>query len=111
MSLHKEISFEDAICEYLAAHGWLYADGDHAHYDRARALFPPDVLAWVQETQPKAWEILAKNHGAGAGDMLVVEFEASRYAIELQDRRTALVSATVTGRLDVCQLSAREAAA
>ena len=58
MSLHKEISFEDEICEHLAGHGWLHAEGDHADYDRARALFPPDVLAWVGETQPDAWETL-----------------------------------------------------
>ncbi len=35
MSLHHEISFETEICEYLAAHGWLYAVEDAAHYDRA----------------------------------------------------------------------------
>ena len=71
MSLHKEIHFEDEICGHLAANGWLYAEGDAAGYDRARALFPADVLAWVQETQPKAWEALAKNHGANAGDTLL----------------------------------------
>ena len=56
MNLHKEISFEDEICEHLAAHGWLYAEGDAAAYDRARALFPADVVAWVQATQPQAWD-------------------------------------------------------
>jgi len=71
MSLHKEIHFEDEICGHLAANGWLYAEGDAAGYDRARALFPTDVLAWVQETQPKAWEALTKNHGANAGDTLL----------------------------------------
>ncbi|MFZ2628564.1 MAG: type I restriction endonuclease [Rugosibacter sp.] len=71
MSLHKEISFENEICEHLAAHGWLHAAGDAAHYDRARALFPADVLAWVQATQPKAWETLAKNHGAQAAETLL----------------------------------------
>jgi len=45
MSLHKEISFETEICEHLASHGWLYAENDAANYDRARALFPADVLA------------------------------------------------------------------
>ncbi|MDA0765389.1 MAG: type I restriction endonuclease [Verrucomicrobia bacterium] len=65
MSLHKEISFEDEICDYLAAHDWLYSDNSQ-DYDRVRALYPPDVLAWVQETQPKAWETLTKNHGGGA---------------------------------------------
>ena len=37
----------------------------------ARALYPADVLAWVQATQPKAWETLTKNHGAQAGEMLL----------------------------------------
>ena len=41
------------------------------NYDRALALFPPDVLAWVQQAQPKAWEALTKNHGAQAGDVLL----------------------------------------
>lgn len=71
MSLHKEISFETEICEHLAAHGWHYAEGDAAGYDRARALFPANVLAWVQATQPQAWEILQKNHGAQAGEVLL----------------------------------------
>ena len=53
MSLHKEINFETEICQHLAAHGWLYAEGDAADYDRARALFPADVLAWVRAA-PKA---------------------------------------------------------
>ncbi len=70
MSLHKEIRFEDEICGHLAAHGWLYAAGDAAKYDRARALFPDDVTAWVQATQPKAWETLTKNHGPAAADVL-----------------------------------------
>lgn len=71
MSLHQEISFETEICDYLGKHGWLHAVGDAATYDRARTLFPTDVLAWVQETQPKAWETLAKNHGAKAGETLL----------------------------------------
>jgi type I restriction enzyme R subunit len=71
MTLHKELSFEIEICEHLAKHGWLYTEGDAAHYDRARALFPADVLAWVKETQPKAWETLTKNHGAKAQETLV----------------------------------------
>ncbi len=71
MSLHKEHSFESEICEHLAKHGWLHGEGDAATYDRARALFPADVLAWVQETQMKAWETLVKNHGAKAEETLL----------------------------------------
>jgi len=71
MSLHQEISFEQEICDHLAAHGWLYADGDAQRYDRVRAIFPEDLLAWVQETQPKAWEIISKNHGSHAAETVI----------------------------------------
>ena len=71
MSLHKEISFETEICQHLGANGWLYTEGDAAGFDRALALFPADALAWVQATQPKAWETLVKNHGDKAGDTLL----------------------------------------
>ena len=70
MSLHNEIEFENEICEHLAANGWLYSPNDDG-YDRALALFPDDVLAWVQETQPKAWDAIVKNHGASAGDTIL----------------------------------------
>ena len=59
MSMHKERAFEDGICRHLAAHGWLYAENDAALYDRRRALFMPDLLAWVEQAQPDAWAALA----------------------------------------------------
>ncbi len=71
MALHHEIQFETDICNHLGAHGWLYAEGDAAHYDTARALYPADLLAWVQATQPQAWATLTKNHGAAAEAMLL----------------------------------------
>ena len=77
MRLHKEISFEIEICQYLAAHGWVYGEGDAAGYDRARALFPVDVLAWVQTTQPQAWETLTKNRGAQVGETLLARLRIS----------------------------------
>jgi type I restriction enzyme R subunit len=76
VSLHKEISFESELCDHLGAHGWHYADGDAAHYHRARALFPADVVAWVQTTQPQAWSALVKNHGNKAADTLLDRLRA-----------------------------------
>lgn len=70
MSLHKEISFESEICQYLAEHGWQYSP-DSTGYSRALGLFPADVIAWVKQTQPKAWEALTKNHGAKAEETLL----------------------------------------
>lgn len=103
MALHNEIEFEKDICFHLAEHGWLYAEGDAASYDRARALFPADVLAWVQETQPKAWEILTKNHGSQAGETLLARLrdqldqrgtlDVLRHGIELLGLKTPLMLA------------------
>lgn len=83
MTLHKEISFETETCEHLGANGWLCAAGDAANYDRARALFPADVVAWVQASQPDAWDALVKNHGAKATDTLL-----DRLADQLNKRGT-----------------------
>ena len=66
MSLHHEIAFEREICEHLGANGWLYEEGSAAAYSRELALFPLDLIAWVQEAQPEAWEVLQKNHGSKA---------------------------------------------
>ncbi len=76
---------------------------DAAGYDRARALFPADVLAWVQDTQPKAWEALQKNHGAQAADVLLGRLRDSlnqrgtldvlRHGIELLGLRQPLMLA------------------
>ena len=71
MNIHKEIKLEDEICDHLSSGGWLHSTNDAADYDRQLALFPDDVLAWVQETQPDAWEVLTKNHGAAAGQTLL----------------------------------------
>jgi type I restriction enzyme, R subunit len=76
VSVHTEIQLENEICDHLAAHNWLQAAGDAQQYDRARALFPEDVVAWVRETQPQAWETLEKNHGAAASEALLARLRA-----------------------------------
>lgn len=76
MSLHNEVELENEICGHLAANGWLCSPNDDG-YDRARALFPVDVLAWVQATQPKAWDAIVKNHGVNAADTLLTRLRDS----------------------------------
>jgi type I restriction enzyme R subunit len=71
MTLTKEQRFEQEICEHLAANGWLYLEGDAARYDRARALFPEDIVAWVQSADAKAWKALVANHGTHASETLI----------------------------------------
>ena len=71
-NLLREISFEEEICEHLAANGWLYDPSESfaPGYDRATALYPADLVAWVEGTQPKAWEALTRNHGTAAAQAL-----------------------------------------
>ena len=71
MTIHKEATFENEICAHLAANGWLYAEGDAAQYDRARALYPDDAIAWVESAYPKDWAALVKAHGAKAREVLL----------------------------------------
>jgi type I restriction enzyme R subunit len=66
MSLRHELAFEQEICEHLGAQGWLYEEGSAAAYSRELALYPSDLIAWVQQAQPEAWEVLQKNHGSKA---------------------------------------------
>jgi len=83
MSLHQEHHFEAEICRDLAARGWLYAEGDAAHFDRASGLYLPDLLAWVQATQPENWQRLSKTHGAALPQVL-----AERLRKNLNERGT-----------------------
>lgn len=85
MALHQEHHFESEICAHIAAHGWLYAEGDAALFDRNHGLFMPDLLAWVQETQPDSWQRLSKTHGAALPQVLA---ERVRKSLNLPDRGT-----------------------
>ena len=70
MNLHQEQHFETEICAHLAANGWLYADGDAARFDRTNGLLLPDLLAWVEATQPDNWQRLTKTLGAALPQVL-----------------------------------------
>jgi type I restriction enzyme R subunit len=62
MADHNEVVFETEICEHLAANGWLHSAND-AGYDRERALFPEDLVAWLEATQPTTYEKALKRPG------------------------------------------------
>ncbi len=53
MAQHNEVTFEDEICQALAAEGWVYEPHRKAGdlYDATRALVPEDVFAWLADTQ------------------------------------------------------------
>lgn len=53
--MHSEYYFEQAIEQSLTTAGG-YVKGNPKDYDPRIALFPKDVVAFIQETQPKTWD-------------------------------------------------------
>ena len=82
-NLHQEHHFESAICSHLGQNGWLYAEGDAGLFDRGTALFLPDLLAWMEATQPESLQGLNKTHGAALPQVL-----AERVRKNLNERGT-----------------------
>ncbi|SCY34341.1 type I restriction endonuclease subunit R [Microvirga guangxiensis] len=53
---HHETHLENYVVEKLVAQGWLKGSSDG--YDQDTALYPEDLRAWVQATQPEKWDKL-----------------------------------------------------
>ena len=66
---HQEKHFENYIVSKLATQGWLV--GTTEHYDTERALYPEDLLGWLNETQPDKWTRLSKDNGKRTADVLI----------------------------------------
>ncbi|ANH71018.1 type I restriction endonuclease subunit R [Mitsuaria sp. 7] len=82
-NLHHEHHFEREICAHLSAHGWFHHESDAARFDRNNGLFPPDLLAWVEASQPESFKRLIKTHGHSLPALL-----AERVRKSLNDRGT-----------------------
>ena len=75
MAIHNEYVFENEICAELKKRGWLHSPNDSG-YNRELALFPEDVFAWLEESQPEQYNKVVKptdsaNHQAKAKDDLI----------------------------------------
>jgi len=66
---HHEKNFENYIISRLEAQGWLV--GDTSRYDAERALYPDDLISWIETTQPDKWEKLRKDNGERAQEILM----------------------------------------
>lgn len=84
--IHHECELERHIVEQLVASGWQV--GDASTYDKARALYPADVLTWLQNSQPQAWEKLCRLNGANT-EATVLDRLAK--ALEAKDGGTVVV--------------------
>lgn len=54
MNKSNERVFQDSIIQQLLAHSWLL--GSAENYNRALALYPEDLLGFVQATQDGQWQ-------------------------------------------------------
>lgn len=68
--MYTEIFFENAIEHALITHGG-YQKGEPSAYAPEMALFPADVVAFVQKTQPKIWTRLTQLDESKAESMLL----------------------------------------
>jgi type I restriction enzyme, R subunit len=67
---HRERAFEAAIEHHLLTAAG-YQKGDPATFDRERAIFPADFVAFVKETQADIWQSLEKLHGPSTETVIV----------------------------------------
>lgn len=67
---HTEYAFEAAIEHHLTTAGG-YVTGDRDCFDPHRAIFPPDVLAFIKTTQPDDWAYLEGLQKDRAGETLL----------------------------------------
>jgi len=71
MAETSEKSFETVIESHLLAHGYRRVPPEG--FDREQAIFPAEVLAFIQETQPQEWAKLAALHGERTGEQVLVD--------------------------------------
>ncbi len=110
MNRINEATFETVIESYLLEND--YKQIAREGFDRARAIFPETVLAFIRETQSREWAKLEALHGDKTGEQILGDLckwmEANgslatlhsatvRTIALLKERRAALIAAVVTG--------------
>ena len=77
---HREDAFEEHVETHLLDNGWL--KGHPAGYDRVLGMDPSELVAFLQATQPQAWEKYVGLVGEGAAPGKI----AKRVASEIDAR-------------------------
>jgi len=70
MNITTENTFEGAIVESLVQYG-EYLQGNAADYSPELGMFKYEVIAFLQDTQPKAWEKIIAIHGEDAHNRVI----------------------------------------
>ena len=66
---HTEAAFETVIETYLLQNGYVRIEREG--FDRERAIFPDEVLAFIRETQSQEWAKLERLHGDKTGEQVL----------------------------------------
>ncbi|MDD3769817.1 MAG: type I restriction endonuclease [Sulfuricurvum sp.] len=82
MSKHKEITFETEIVEYLTHHQWI--EGTSDGYNKALALYPEDLIAYIRNTQPSEYEKFSKRHQSNT------DIALCRHVASMMDKQGSL---------------------
>ncbi|MGY4636157.1 type I restriction endonuclease subunit R [Pseudomonas sp. TE24901] len=69
MKRTSEEAFETAIEVVLLSDGYSKVDG--RSFDRERAIFPAEALAFIRDTQPRVWEKLEVLHGVQTSERVL----------------------------------------
>ena len=72
---HQEKHFEAYVVQKLQKQGWLVGttQGYHTEY----ALYPEDLIGWLEATQPDKWAKIQKDNGQDAAEALMKRLAAS----------------------------------
>ena len=68
--MHTETNFENIIEKELIQYSG-YEKGNVTNYDPETALFPTEIIKFIQETQPKQWQNLAKTSPNDAEKIII----------------------------------------
>jgi len=72
---YDEAAFEDEIAAALLKRGYTRVPSDD--FDAERGIFPDQVISFVQETQPEAWEQLETAHKGSARERFLQELTSA----------------------------------
>jgi len=65
-----EMAFE-AYIEYVLLNQSGWREGTNKDWDKERAIFAPEAIAFIKDTQPTLWEQMSALHGAELEPKLV----------------------------------------
>ncbi|KAM3113169.1 hypothetical protein [Phormidesmis sp. 146-33] len=67
---HSEAAFESVIENHLLTHGYIQVK---SRFDRTRAIFPDEAIAFIRTTQPKEWAKLEALHGENTATQILTD--------------------------------------